>query len=243
MTIWAKVTSFLSEMVFPGHYKCLFCGKELPAKTPTLTCEECGKKLPEVGEKFCLTCGDKITSLANYCMVCKNRTRQFDMARAPFLYEGAISHAIVNFKFHNAKYFFKPLSAYLAKCYYEHDMQADLMLCVPMTEQKQMQRGYNQAAMLAKYLSDYIHVPFDEKLIKKIKSTSNQVDLSFEERSDNVKGAFLLTDRSKVKNKVVLLVDDVLTTGATSEECAKLLKKAGAKKVLVLCLARTHVRE
>jgi competence protein ComFC len=243
MKAFAKIGDFLGEMLFPKHFKCVFCECELPSKNPSLTCALCNQNLPYIGEKFCEICGEKLNSLATHCLVCKNRQRQFDLARAPFLYEGMISNAIVKFKFQNARYLFEPLSTYLAKCYYENQLQADVVVCVPMTEQKQVQRGYNQAEQLAKHFAAYTNLAFEPSVLKKIKNTQNQVDLSFEQRANNVKGAYFVTDRTKVKNKTVVLVDDVLTTGATAEECAKLLKKAGAKKVFVLCLARTSVQE
>lgn len=241
-----KVKAFfenLSELIFPSNFKCIFCGKELDTKVSTCTCENCVKKLPFLTGHKCRKCGDKIDSMAEYCIICKDTKRHFDVAYSPFIYKNQISASIIKFKFENAKYLFKPLSTYLAKCYYENNIVADIVVGVPMTEEKQKQRGYNQANELAKNLAKFVNLPYDELTLKKIKNTDRQVDLEFEQRSKNVCDAFWVTDRKTFKGKDVLLVDDVLTTGATCDECAKALKKGGAKKVIVLTLARTHIEK
>lgn len=239
----AKFFEYIAEIVFPSTFKCVFCSKELNAKIPTCTCEECEKKLPYITGKTCKKCGDVINSMSDYCIICKDTKRYFDIAYAPFVYKNQISAAIKKFKFENAKYLFKPMSTYLAKCYFENAITADIIAFVPMTEEKQKERGYNQAGELAKNLAKYIGLPYDENTLQKVKNTPRQVDLVFEERSKNVKDAFWVTDRKTFKDKVILLIDDVMTTGATCDECAKALKKGGAKKIIVLTLARTHIEK
>lgn len=242
----SKITAFFekfSELVFPSNFKCVFCGKEFDKKVPTNTCENCLKKLPYLTGNRCKKCGDVVNSMAEYCLICKNKKRHFDVAYAPFVYEKQISACVIKFKFENAKYLFKPMANYLVKCYYENQISADIIVGVPMSEEKEKQRGYNQASLLAKNLAKTVNLPFDEHSLKKIKNTSRQVDLAFEERSKNVKDAFWVSNRKTFKGKNVLLIDDVLTTGATCDECAKVLKNAGAKKVVVLTLARTHIQK
>lgn len=241
-----KIIAFFenfNELIFPSSFKCIFCGKELDKKVSTCTCEDCLKKLPFLTGHRCKKCGDKIEGMADYCMVCKDTKRNFDVAYSPFIYKDQISACIIKFKFENAKYLFKPLSTYLAKCYYENDITVDIVTGVPMIEEKEKQRGYNQANELAKNLAKFVNLPFERSTLKKIKNTNRQVDLEFEERSKNVRDAFWVADRKTFKGKDVLLVDDVLTTGATCDECAKALKKGGAKKVIVLTLARTHIQK
>lgn len=232
------------EILFPSDYKCVFCSSELNIKTPTLTCEKCEKTLPKLDVKnVCEKCGDLLVGDGKICLVCKDLKRNFDIARAPFLYDGKVRNSIKNFKFEGAKYLFKPMATYLSKTYYECGFEADLIMPVPMTEKGKKSRGYNQAEELAKQLSNFILLPLDVKNLIKHKKSGKQVGLGFSERSKNVKNCFKVLDKKQVKGKCVLLVDDVLTSGATCDECAKAVKKAGAKKVLVLTLARTHISE
>lgn len=237
-----KLFEFLSEILYPQNIKCVFCGKDLPKKVPTNTCPDCLENLPFAQQtKTCLKCGDKVLSLAEFCDICQSKNRHFDQARAPFFYEEPISFAIKKFKYENAKYLFKPLATYMANTYYQSEFNPDFIVFVPMFEKKERQRGYNQSFLLAKNLSDIVGVQVLQNYLIKIKKTKKQVELAFEDRTKNLKDAFKVTDKAKIKDKTILLIDDVLTSGATADECAKVLKKAGAKKVLVLTLARTHI--
>jgi len=117
----------------------------------------------------------------------------------------------------------------------------DLILAVPLHRAKQRQRQFNQAYLLAKSLSSAFKKELQDKQLVKIKSGPAQVNLSRAQRLKNVQGTFRIKDAGLLKNKNILLVDDVLTTGATVNECAKVLGQAGANRIDVLSLARSYV--
>ncbi len=113
-----------------------------------------------------------------------------------------------------------------------------LLLPVPLSKKKKSERGYNQSEVLAFELSLALKIPLLKNALAKIKNTPSQVGLSFEQRAQNIQGAFLIKNPLSLKNKNILLVDDVFTTGATMEECARVLKMAGAASVWGIAIAR-----
>ena len=113
-----------------------------------------------------------------------------------------------------------------------------VLVPVPLERKKLKWRGFNQAEEIGKELANFFGIPLITNCLIKIKETLPQVELSDEERRENIKGAFLVKDKELIKNKKILLVDDVYTTGATMEECARVLKKAGAKEVIGIVIAR-----
>ena len=113
-----------------------------------------------------------------------------------------------------------------------------ILVPVPLERKKLKWRGFNQAEEIGKELANFFGIPLITNCLIKIKETLPQVELSDEERRENIKGAFLVKDKELIKNKKILLIDDVYTTGATMEECARVLKKAGAKEVIGIVIAR-----
>ncbi len=113
-----------------------------------------------------------------------------------------------------------------------------IFMPVPITNKKLKQRGYNQSALIAKILSLYYQMPFSGNNLIKIKDTKNQADLNKEQRQENIKNAFLIKNPELITGKIVYLVDDVYTTGATMCECARILKIAGTSNVHTITIAR-----
>jgi competence protein ComFC len=113
-----------------------------------------------------------------------------------------------------------------------------ILMPVPLYKKRLLERGFNQAALLAGGLSDRLGLEVEEKVLERVRQTVPQVDLEEKERKDNVKNVFSVRDISRVKNKKIILVDDVITTGATIEECGKVLKLSGAKEVWGVALAK-----
>ena len=130
--------------------------------------------------------------------------------------------------------------------YYKNTFAPDIVTFVPMTDKKRYERGYNQSELLAESLCREVGAKCKDLFVK-VKETRHQAGLGFSDRRVNLDGAFKLKDARAVKNKKVLIVDDVLTTGATSEELAALLKDKGAKSVYLLTVAsvpaKTNIEE
>ena len=113
----------------------------------------------------------------------------------------------------------------------------DCLIPVPLHPARKRERGFNQSELLADELSEVTHLPELKQLLKRIRNTKDQTKLTPEQRIENVKGAFALIDYDRIEGKKVILVDDVMTTGATLKECAKVLTKAGAKRVMGATIA------
>ena len=112
------------------------------------------------------------------------------------------------------------------------------LIAVPLSQKKLKWRGFNQAEEIAKTVAHFFQIPLIVDCLVKTKETKNQIELSEKERKENIKGVFTLAEKEKVVGKNILLVDDVFTTGSTMEECARVLKEGGAKKVIGIVVAR-----
>jgi ComF family protein len=162
----------------------------------------------------------------------------FRRARAAALYEGPPAEAIKRLKFGRQLAYLPVLHHWLKQTHCRELLQeVDLLLPVPLHPRRLKARGFNQALLLAQGLSG---PPLERQVIIRTRHTLPQIGLNPKERRDNVRGAFAVTHPEKVKRKTVLLVDDLYTTGATAKECARVLRKAGAKQVDVLTVARVR---
>ncbi len=231
-----KLREFLTSTIFIKDIKCLFCGKELDKDSRYCVCDECLLSLPFLDTKVCKKCGEPIKSQARYCMRCKNHVdRGFDKARAVFLYAGKIKDVIINLKYFGNKYYAEYLSNFLFDLYQKENFSADVVIPAPISKKSFKTRGFNQAELLCdSFAKNGIEV--NCTCVQKVLETQNQVKLDFKDRQTNLIGAFKVVDKNAVKNKNVLIVDDIFTTGATVCEIAGVLKKAGAKNVDVLTL-------
>ncbi|MEW6109068.1 MAG: ComF family protein [Nitrospirota bacterium] len=157
----------------------------------------------------------------------------FSRAMSFGLYDGVLSTAINLYKFHGIKRLYKPLGKFLL----EFDvMGINAIVPVPLSARGLRKRGFNQSLLLAKFVSDNNKIPLIIDGLVKNRETPPQIGLNSKERISNIKGAF--TARKDFSGMRLLLIDDVMTTGATVNECSRQLKKAGAKEVVVLTLAR-----
>jgi ComF family protein len=187
------------------------------------------------------------------CGRCIKKQMPFSSARSIGVYEGVLLDAIHRFKYNGKNSLSKALVKIMASAIgmqrhrniaFEKTSGAilssspDLIVPVPLHKTRLKERGFNQSLLLAKGLARIYHLPIDYLNLKRIRATDHQVNLKGKDRLVNVKGAFAVKDRDAFKGKKVLLIDDVYTTGATISECSKVLKKAGAKEVNVLTLAR-----
>lgn len=237
---WTKLLGSLKRAVYPEDVTCNRCGAELFADTRYHFCADCMEKLPFIEGKRCVTCGVPIADEADYCINCMNYSRAIAKCRTPLLYEGIATELIYALKFGGKRYLVKDFSAMLADEYVKEGFCSDLVCSVPMTEKEKKRRGFNQSELLAKATAERLKLPY-EALLTKVRDTSDQKKLGGRERAKNMEGAFTAAGGS-VKGKTVLIVDDVFTTGATANECAKALKKAGARRVEVLAVCITKPR-
>jgi len=229
------------SLIYPAF--CLSCGKFIPEG---FLCPQCLNELKLISPPFCPLCGlpyDISYPSEHLCTECLSGKRHFKMARSAFAYEGVGRELIHSFKFGKKKPLLPFLSQLMWKALssYPELLSVDLVVSVPLHPKRERERGFNQSALLAKEMAKRTGLPFTPNLLRKVKLTPPQSSLTRKERLKVVKGAFTVAKRGNISlgGKKILLVDDILTTGATADECTRTLLSAGAKEVFVFTLART----
>ncbi len=228
------------DSLYPDGIKCLICGCELVDENRYSLCEKCLESLPKNDGKVCLKCGEKIDSLANYCLNCKNNQKRFfSVARAPLLFDGAVKLLIHGLKYNHGKYIAKYLGEFLIDEFEKNKFSVDVVVPIPLNPHRLKQREYNQAELLCYPLCKHFNLELDTENLMRVVDTPTQTELTKQERKANLASAFSVKNKSAFAGKTVLLVDDVYTTGATMEEASKVLLKAGAVSVIALSVAHT----
>lgn len=218
------------------------CGRELPKTNRYTICNDCYVKQEVIGENACLKCGKMLFSEEQYCLACQNYEREFDRAFAPLCYSGGAAMTVMNLKFHGKRYLAKPMAKWMTDKFLETGLTAEVVVPVPLHAKRRKQRGFNQSELLAAEIAESLALPLDHSCVARVKDTlvSSKLTGGRKAREENMKDAFSVLNKEAVKDKRVLVVDDVLTTGTTANELAKELRKAGAKKIYVLTFATTR---
>lgn len=229
----------LLQFLLPSQ--CYCCGKFLEESQQGI-CQDCLSKIRWIEPPLCTLCGVPFLSTEiknHFCGACLTGRKYFTMARALGVYEGTFREAIHRWKYEEKSYltsFFGEKLVEGFRCYWNPD-SFDLLIPVPLHPDRLRERGFNQALLLVKALNRGTRIPYSKRLLRKKLPTTPQVHLSGGEREREVRGSFHIPRAEEIKGKSVLLVDDVYTTGATVNECSKVLLKAGAERVDVLTLA------
>ncbi|PKU26654.1 ComF family protein [Telmatospirillum siberiense] len=231
---WAGV---VIDVLIPP--RCLSCGGVTEAQG-TL-CPSCWEGITFLGPPFCLRCGlpfEVDTGGAMICARCLSDPPRYRRARAVFRYDGASKGLVLGLKHADrvgrAPYF----ARWMARAGMELLAEADLIVPVPLHRWRLFQRRYNQSALLANGLSKLSGVPCRPDALIRVRHTPKQGSMGRRQRRANLHGAIHLNRHAEVKGRHVLLIDDVLTSGATVEECVRVLRGGGAAVVDVLTLAR-----
>ena len=231
--------SFL-DMLYPRT--CAGCGK-LAAPEPGHFCWDCQSKILYVQSPYCSICGDPVEGRVDgsfVCYACSESAPFFDRARSAVRYRGVMRNILQEFKYREGLWMRPDLVRILEACVATHyDMdEIDAVTFVPLYPARQRQRGYNQAEVLAGLLAKSIRKPLLKYCLARLKPTQTQTHLTARDRVTNVKGVFKARWLSRLKGRRILLVDDVMTTGATVNECSRALKAGGAARVVVVTVAR-----
>jgi ComF family protein len=175
------------------------------------------------------------------CEDCLRKRPFYEAAWAPYRYEGAILKGIHRLKYGSKGFLADALGPLLSQFATERidGSPSVLIMPVPLHPKRLRERGFNQSLLLARHVSGCLHIDLDFLSLRRVRYTPPQASLAKKERLQNVQGAFELKNSDAVKGRSILLVDDVVTTGNTLNECARILRKAGAEKVFGLSLART----
>ncbi len=219
------------DAFFPPNFTCDICGIEI--FNGDNLCEKCRDTVTVNNDMTCLVCGRKTPS-SRLCLECKAQPPLYDRAVSPYVYSGGVQKLILKFKGGQGylkDYFAR---AMYAKCGRFKDAEA--VCFVPMTSAAEHNRGFNQSELLAAELAKMLKLPLLKDALTKVKNSSSQKSLTKKEREENLKSCFK-AEGEAVNGKTLILVDDVLTTGATADAVTRELKKRGAKKVYLVTAA------
>ncbi len=219
------------ELLFPP--RCIDC-----RQVGAWLCDECLGQIAYVESPLCIRCGNAVVT-HGLCARCRTTPLQIDRIRSAVYFEGVLREAMHRFKYGQLTALARPLGDLLVTYWKQHPMPIDVIVPVPLHTIRLRERGYNQAALLAREMARQAGLAVDERTLLRQRSTAPQVELDVEQRKENVHGAFRCSSDA-LAGKHVLLIDDVCTTGATLEACAVAVQGGGAHTVWALTLARAR---
>ena len=239
---------WLVDWLYPP--RCRACGGRIYGRDAEYLCSACWPQIRLVSHPLCNRCGRPFFDASgddHHCAVCLARQPYFVRARAWGCYprdesaEHPLRQVVQKFKYGRKVSLGKPLGRLMAQGCQEFlkECHADLIVPVPLHPKRLRWRGFNQSLLLARQVSRLYEVPVDPFVLYRDRETAPQTLLAEDERRKNVRGAFAVYPEKSLKERKVLLVDDVYTSGATVNECSRALVRGGAKEVYVLTLART----
>ncbi len=239
---------WLVDWLYPP--RCRACRGRIAGRDSEYFCSACWSQIRLVSHPLCTVCGRPFLDASgddHLCGVCLSRAPRFVSARAWACYpreeiaEDPLRQVVQKFKYGRKVSLGKSLGQLMAWGCREflNERRVDTIIPVPLHPKRLRWRGFNQSVLLARQVSRAYGLPMDPFVLVRDKETSAQTQLSEEERRKNVRGAFSVQSAASLNGKTILLVDDVYTSGATVNECSRVLMQAGAKKVSVLTLART----
>lgn len=199
-------------------------------------CEACERAIARIEEPVCIRCGNP-TSVMGTCSQCQVASPAYEALRSFAIYQDPLREAIHRLKYGGDVGLGEVLSKHLVELYNQLKWEIDMVVPVPLSSKRLKERGYNQAGMLGRPLAYATQKSYRPGALQRKRETRSQVGLSARERRQNVEGAFR-AQAGEVKGKVVLVVDDVTTTGSTISACAQALREAGASAVYGMTLCR-----
>ncbi len=236
----ARTVAAAVDLAFPRA--CAGCGGTVGEESLHI-CWECMARVWPVQAPQCRLCGNPVSGHISgeyECAWCMQRHPSFDRARSAVHYDGVITGIIGQFKYNKAVHLAVDLGMILTACVRTHYSVGDIdaVLFVPLYHGRERERTYNQAGLLAGEVAAAFDKPVLSRCLFRRRATCSQTGLSASQRRQNVMGAFETANESWIEGRRLLLIDDVMTTGATVDECALALKQAGAAGVRVATLAR-----
>ena len=233
--------NFALELLFPS--RCLACQKDTssaPVDEKPL-CRDCFKKIPVNSGFFCPNCLNRSFD-GNACQSCRGKSPLKRLLIASDYDNEIVKKIILAYKYDFIKDLSRPLSNLLIKYLAQLNFPIDAnftLIAVPLHKKREKYRGFNQSAMLAELLAEHFKLPILNDVLIRGRDTQPQTECVHpKERKENIRGAFECARPEEVKGKKIILVDDVLTTGATLRECAQVLRRAGAKEIWGLAAAK-----
>lgn len=237
--------NYIADLFFPPQ--CIFCEKPLALSQRPLICQNCAKNL--IDDKIvCPKCGGEILpdkNLMPSCDICKIAGRHYDGGCFVFDYHGRAEKAMHGFKFSHRLYIGDQFAQILARRLKDAGISKqniDIIVNVPSDKKRNISRGFDPAAHIAAAVAVNLGIKHSAKAVLRIKDIERQSSLSYSRRQQNVRGAFKVSNPDFIKGKRILLIDDIITTGATVTEISRILKRAGASYIFMASAARTLKR-
>lgn len=229
--ILKSIKKTLLWLVFTNH--CKYCDS-LIGKNEEL-CEECSNNLPRIVGEKCKFCG-----VSKERCSCKKHRKNFDGITAPFYYEKGIKDALKLFKFNGKTHLAHILADEMSECIEKDfaDVNFDFVCFVPFSNVQKIERNYNQSELLAERIAQNLEIPIENTLVK-LFDVKTQHDMPIQQRKGNIYGIYDVKNGVDLKGKTILLVDDIMTTGETLNNCALIMKIRGAEKVYCATAAIT----
>src|ERR1700736_5397752 len=229
----------IASLVYPPA--CTICSASVGPHE--YLCPDCAAKLSRIVPPFCAKCSepfDGAITTTFSCANCAHRVLYFDAAVSAYRSRGIVRHVILNFKYGRQIHLRHLVARWLVAALDDERLRErrfDAIVPVPLHPAKQRERGFNQAALLAEWLTTRMALPV-RPVLQRVRFTTTQTAFDRSERMQNLRNAFRLRKNGDVRNLRVLLIDDVLTTGSTLSECARVLKEAGAQSIYAATAAR-----
>lgn len=233
-----SILAACQELVFPSS--CLGCGTRLPCRRQPLLCDDCRNRIPFVHSPRCPSCDLPYERGEDHlCGFCLKGSYSFSLARAATLYRPPVSSLISAMKFQGQMTCLSTLTwLSVTSPGFRELSEPDIIMPVPLHAGRLRRRGFNQSLVLARSCFPGRRRIIDAANLIKTRPTAPQTQLGGPDRRRNISGSFSLKQPQKVKNKKILLIDDVFTTGSTVNECARMLRRAGADRVEIFTVAR-----
>ncbi|MEK9129988.1 MAG: ComF family protein [Patescibacteria group bacterium] len=230
-----KIINFFLDLLFP--IECIGCQKE-----NIWLCEKCLKKINLNLKNFCPICR-KPARMGCICQKCLSHSPFKNIFIVSFYKEKIIKQAIHTFKYKHIRDLAKPFGEIIINFLYQSKTNllfdnSYFLIPVPLHRKRLFERGFNQSELLAQIIAQQLGISTINNILKRKQNTKSQTKLKEKERRKNIKNAFICLHPENIKNKNIILLDDILTTGSTLREAARVLKKAGAREIIGLVLAK-----
>lgn len=225
------------DIIYPAADKCLLCKAELKKNRGLQICGYCRSMLIPLREDVCEVCGRPVRGSSMMCAECSSGNVYFDGAASVFEFRGLIQEAIYRLKYDGEVDIAPLLGNFMAEKLIEKNWDVDLIIPVPLHPDRLSERGFNQSYLLSEEIGRECGIGVSDRILKRVVYTKSQVSLSRPERMLNVKNAFHVEHGDDAKGRSILIVDDIMTTGATLNECSRAISIFNPKNIYCLTAA------
>lgn len=230
---WRRWGETLLDLLYPGKHLCYLCWNEVEGQKDRGVCENCTARILNASKKLTSCSHCSYFTKASVCPNCVDWEESLYRVVSVVPYYGMYREMIQNLKYGKRKELAAPLGYLMARkiLLAAPKIRFDYVIPVPLHPYKGLERGYNQSRLLAEQIADELRIPMDINVLKRIRYEDTQTKLGKKERRRNIEGAFKLAEEGLSKGKRILLIDDIVTTGATLQECAYILRRGEAGEI------------